>query len=52
MAVDELTVCALGALNRIARPKTASTNVQVIIVLFIFPPKLKVCYPEQIAGPF
>lgn len=42
MAADELKVCAFGAPNRIAKPKAANATVKVIIV-FISPPKLKVC---------
>jgi hypothetical protein len=40
IAVDELKVCAFGVPNRIAKTKAASTTVNVIIVLFIFPPDL------------
>jgi hypothetical protein len=43
MAADELKVCAFGLPSRIARTKAASTTVKVMIVLFIIPPKLKVC---------
>jgi len=42
MAADELNVCAFGVPNRIAKVKAASTTVRVMIVLFIFPPKLKI----------
>jgi hypothetical protein len=44
MAADELKVCAFGDPNTIAKTKAAITTVNVIIVLFIFPPKLKVLY--------
>jgi hypothetical protein len=43
MAADELKVCAFGVPSRIAKTKAASTTVKVIMILFIFPPKLKVC---------
>jgi hypothetical protein len=48
IAVDELKVCPFGVPNRIARPKTASTAVIVTMVLFMFPPRLKVFdYPKK-----
>jgi hypothetical protein len=42
MAADELKFCAFGVPSIIAKTKAASTTVKVMIVLFIFPPKLKV----------
>jgi len=47
MAAEELKVCAFGVPNRMAKTKAASTTVKVIIVLFIFPPKLKVCTTQR-----
>jgi hypothetical protein len=51
MAADELKVCAFGVPNRIAKTKAASTTVKVIMVLFIFPPQLKVCTTLEICHP-
>jgi hypothetical protein len=42
MAADELKFWAFGVPSRIARTKAASTTVKVMIVLFIYPPRLKV----------
>jgi hypothetical protein len=42
MAADELKFCTFGVPSRIAKTKATSTTVKVMIVLFIFPPKLKV----------
>ena len=47
MAMDELKRCVLEVPNRYPRRKTAITAVKVIIVLFILPPKLKVCATEN-----
>ena len=42
IADAELKDWAFGVPNRIANTKAANTTVKVIIVLFIFPPRLKV----------
>jgi hypothetical protein len=52
MAADELKVCPFGVPSRIAKTKAASTTDNVIIVLFIFPPKLKVCTAQRIVGTY
>jgi hypothetical protein len=50
MAAEELKFCAFGVPNKIAKTKAASTTVKVMIVLFIFPPRLKVCTTQRNVG--
>jgi hypothetical protein len=47
MATEELKRGDLEVPDRYPRRKTAITAVKVIIVLFILPPKLKVCATEN-----